>query len=149
VGPAPAIYSTFRFLSARCNQIGAALLAQELSGLALTAGELGVLFLVATLSPVDQTTLGRALRLDKSRVSLVLSDLQARGAIRRKINPSQKRQMVVTITPAGSHLANQALPRGARADERVFEGARAGARERLVSLLTTVVSSHSGFEKQG
>jgi DNA-binding MarR family transcriptional regulator len=142
----PALYNTLRFLSGRCMQVASPLLAQELSDLKLTGGQLGVLYLVATLSPVDQASLGRALRLDKSTVSLVVSAFAVRDIVTRTPNPRRKGQLMVHLTPAGMNLTNEALIRGARADTRLFKNMRVGTRERFVALLTTVINACAGFD---
>jgi MarR family transcriptional regulator, lower aerobic nicotinate degradation pathway regulator len=141
-----AIYRTPRFLMGRCIQIGRSFLYQEIGNLGfMGGGQFGMLFLIAALGPVDQATLARVLRLDKSSVSIILSTLQARGVVDRAGDPCDRRRFLVNTTHAGLRLLRQACPRAARADERVFEGLRPGTRRRFIRLLSCLVSSHSGF----
>jgi DNA-binding MarR family transcriptional regulator len=142
----PAIYRTPRFLMSRCTQIGKSFLFQEIGRFGFTGGaQHGMLFLIAALGPIDQATVGRALQLDKSSVSLISSALRARGAIRREEDPGDQRRLLVNATAAGLKMLKEARPRAARADERVFEGLGSGARKRFVGLLSRLVASHSGF----
>ena len=142
----PAIYRTPRFLMGRCIQIGRSLLHQEIGNLGfMGGGQFGMLFLIAALGPVDQATLGRVLRLDKSSVSIVLSTLQARGVVDRADDPGDGRRFLVNTTDVGLRLLKQACPRAARADERVFEALRPGTHRRFIRLLSCLVSSHSGL----
>lgn len=138
----PKQYLTPRFLMGRCSQIGNAFLMQALGETGLTAAQLGVMFLTGAWAPVDQTAIGRALRLDKSSVSLILSSLQLRGLIRRRSDPRHGRRVQVSLTPKGSRQLNESVPRAAGADARVFEGLSSGARERFCSLLGKVVEAH-------
>jgi DNA-binding MarR family transcriptional regulator len=142
----PAIYRTPRFLMGRCIQIGSSFLIQEIGQLGFTGGaQHGTLFLIAALGPADQATVARALRLDKSSVSIIMSTLQARGLIERGDDPGDRRRLLVNVTPAGLQLLKEARPRIRRADQRVFEGLSSGARERFVGSLSHLVASHSGF----
>jgi MarR family transcriptional regulator, lower aerobic nicotinate degradation pathway regulator len=50
----------------------------------------------------SQADLGRSVRLDRSDVTAVLTELEARGLIERAVDPEHKRRKIVTLTPAGS-----------------------------------------------
>ena len=138
----PKQYLTPRFLMGRCSQIGNAFLTRALGETGFTATQLGVMFLTGAWGPVGQTAIGRALQLDKSSVSLILSSLQLRGLIRRRSDPHHGRRVQVSLTTRGSRQLNESVPRAAGADARVFEGLSNGARERFCVLLGKVVEAH-------
>jgi MarR family transcriptional regulator, temperature-dependent positive regulator of motility len=137
----PGVYRTPRFLMGRCIQVGGAFLGREIGKFGITGAQLGVLFLVAISGPVDQTTIGRALQLDKSSASMMISSLQARGLVRRSADPHHGRRVLVLTTRAGWRGLEKILPRAARADDRVFEGLSSDARDRFCSLLSRVVNA--------
>jgi DNA-binding MarR family transcriptional regulator len=49
----------------------------------------------------SQADLGRSVSLDRSDVTAVLSELEARGLVERTVDPDHKRRKIVTLTPAG------------------------------------------------
>ncbi|MGN6721420.1 MAG: MarR family winged helix-turn-helix transcriptional regulator [Marmoricola sp.] len=51
--------------------------------------------------PASQADLGRDTGIDRSDVTAVLGDLEARGLVERQVDPDHKRRKIVTITPAG------------------------------------------------
>ena len=51
--------------------------------------------------PASQADLGRDTGIDRSDVTQVLGDLEARGLVERAPDPDHKRRKIVTLTPAG------------------------------------------------
>jgi MarR family transcriptional regulator, lower aerobic nicotinate degradation pathway regulator len=49
----------------------------------------------------SQADLGRSVSLDRSDVTAVLSELEARCLVERAVDPEHKRRKIVTLTPAG------------------------------------------------
>lgn len=51
--------------------------------------------------PASQADLGRDTGIDRSDVTAVLTELESRDLIERRVDPRHKRRNIVTITPAG------------------------------------------------
>jgi DNA-binding MarR family transcriptional regulator len=49
----------------------------------------------------SQADLGRSVSVDRSDVTAVISELEARGLVERAVDPEHKRRKIVTLTPAG------------------------------------------------
>jgi DNA-binding MarR family transcriptional regulator len=52
--------------------------------------------------PASQADVGRSTGIDRSDVTAVLTDLEARGLVVRSVDPANKRRKIVTITEQGS-----------------------------------------------
>lgn len=57
--------------------------------------------------PVSQAELARITGIDRSDVVAILNDLSAKHAIERSVNPEDRRQNVVTLTPEGKALLDR------------------------------------------
>src|SRR5882757_6339055 len=52
--------------------------------------------------PASQADLGRDTGIDRSDVTAVLTDLESRGLVERKVDPDHKRRNIVSLTAQGS-----------------------------------------------
>ena len=52
--------------------------------------------------PASQAEVGRSTGIDRSDVTAVLTDLEARGLVVRSVDPANKRRKIVTITERGA-----------------------------------------------
>jgi DNA-binding MarR family transcriptional regulator len=60
-----------------------------------------VLMVLATQeTPVTQNKLTELLQIDKSRTAVIVFDLEKRGLVQIKINPSDRRQHYVSLSPS-------------------------------------------------
>jgi len=102
------LYERPGFLLRRSHQISVAIFERTCASLSLTPAQYGVLSIVEAQPSIDQTRLARALAFDKVTVLRVLKGLQERGLCVRQPVLQGRRQMAVTLTPAGQALLQQA-----------------------------------------
>ncbi len=58
--------------------------------------------------PMTQRELGDDLSIDPSYTTNVVHDLEQRGLVERRVHPTDRRVRIVSVTAAGSELADQA-----------------------------------------
>ncbi|MFC5065562.1 MarR family winged helix-turn-helix transcriptional regulator [Actinomycetospora atypica] len=124
-----------RLATARAEEMGEAALRDE----GISGREYGVLELLAHRSPRSQIDLGRELHVDRTTGASLLAGLEARGLVRRTVDPANRRANLVTLTAAGEALRARASDVLAACDDR-FQARlsgeeRAAMRRMLRSLL--------------
>jgi DNA-binding MarR family transcriptional regulator len=123
--------------------------AVALEGSGLGPYDHGVLALLDETPPETQATIADALGYDRSHLVGVLDDLESRGLIERRRDPSDRRRHVVSLTPAGKE-ALAGLKRVARRVEReFFAPLDPTERTTLTELLTRVAGLHAARFRGG
>ncbi len=92
------------FLLARANALSLTVGNAALSALGLKVRSYAVLALAADPAPPTQRELSEFLRLDPSQVVALVDDLQSRGLVERRPDPTDRRANVVVATDAGREL---------------------------------------------
>ncbi|MEW2131730.1 MarR family winged helix-turn-helix transcriptional regulator [Streptomyces sp. NPDC005435] len=106
----------------------------------LPGGPRGYLVLVALASgeTPSQLALGRQVHLDRTVMTYLLDDLEARGLITRRPDPRDRRARQVLITDEGRTLLDQARARIAHAESRLLADLDEPDARRLRELLARV-----------
>ncbi len=86
-----------------------AVMTARLSALGLRVGEHEVLANLATLPGITQQELAARCFVAKSGVSMLLTQMEAQGLVRREADAADARVRRLTLTPAGAALAQQSL----------------------------------------
>jgi DNA-binding MarR family transcriptional regulator len=102
--PLQTLYGRPGFLLRRANQIAAALFTDAVAEQEVTTTQFGALMALSARGEMDQATLARLLRLDRSTTGLVVANLEKRGAISRTEDESDRRRRLLTMTPQGRAL---------------------------------------------
>ncbi|MEV5069997.1 winged helix-turn-helix transcriptional regulator [Microbacterium sp. LMI12-1-1.1] len=123
------------FLLARANAIALAAGNAALAEHGLKARSYSVLVLASGDARPSQRELAEFLRLDPSQVVSLVDELQSRGLVERRPDPSDRRANVVVATDAGRELVAVARESARAAEERVHAQLSADDRETLGALL--------------
>jgi DNA-binding MarR family transcriptional regulator len=123
------------FLLARANAIALAAGNAALAEHGLKARSYSVLVLASGDARPSQRELAEFLRLDPSQVVSLVDELQSRGLVERRPDPSDRRANVVVATDAGRSLVAIARESARAAEERVHGQLSAEDRETLSALL--------------
>lgn len=129
------LYARPGFLLRRAHQISAAVFEDACRELRLTPAQYGVLTVLDAHPGLGQTSLARALGFDKVTVLRVLRGLEARGLVARAPAPDNKRNVAVSLTPAGAALLLQAHKPAERAYKRLLAPLDKGQQDQLIQLL--------------
>ena len=141
--PAPAklpntlarLYARPGFLLRRAHQISAAVFEDACRDLALTPAQFGVLTVLQAHPGMGQSSLARALGFDKVTVLRVLRGLQTRGLVSRAAAEDNRRNVSVSLTPAGEALLQQAQKPAEKAYKRLMAPLDKQQQEQLLELL--------------
>lgn len=131
----PDIYQRPGFLLRRAHQISASIFERACADLAITPAQYGVLCVVQAQSGIDQSSLARALAFDKVTVLRVLKGLEDRGYCQRSISKASRRQMSVSLTPAGERLLRQAQQPVQQAQDMLMSPFNDSQRAQFMALL--------------
>ena len=82
-----------------------------------------------------QQELGHTLMLDPNNCVLLLNDLDDRGYVERKRDPTDRRRHIVAITPAGTKVLAKAEAKLETLEDEVLSNLDAAEREQLHDLL--------------
>jgi MarR family transcriptional regulator, lower aerobic nicotinate degradation pathway regulator len=129
------LYARPGFLLRRAHQISAAVFEDECRALALTPAQFGVLTVLKAHPGLGQSSLARALGFDKVTVLRVLRGLETRGLVARSPAPENKRNVSVSLTPAGAEMLARAQKPAERAYKRLLAPLDKAQQVQLVGLL--------------
>ena len=101
----------------------------------ITPGQFGVLVLVQANIGLNQTTLGKALGIDRSTVVAVIDKLEARGLVERTPALTDRRSYALQLSPQGKNLLCHARNMVAKHEKRISKGLSKPDQVLLISLL--------------
>ncbi len=112
--------------------------AQGMTGQGLTPGQFGVLALIQANPGLSQSTLGRAMGVDRSTVVSVIDRLEGRGLVRRAPHVTDGRSYALQLSAAGMRRFAEALKRVYQHEQRIVRRLSANERKLLLELLRRV-----------
>lgn len=115
----------------------------------LTLGQFAVMEALLHLGPLNQCDLARKLLRSGGNVTVVVSNLEKRGWVRRVRQPDDRRMVAVHLTPEGRRLIERVFPEHAREVADAFAALSAGEQETLRDLCRKLGRSLEGFKQTG
>lgn len=110
-GPALDLQRYFPYRMARlAEQVSLAVAEVYSERFALTRQEWRVLAILGARADIATKEIGPLTTLDKMQVSRAVQGLQARGIASRKHHPDDRRELIVSLTPAGRALYRKIVP---------------------------------------
>ncbi|MFY9578848.1 MAG: MarR family transcriptional regulator [Gaiellaceae bacterium] len=142
VRPPKALRSSTSHLLKRLGWVAKerALAAYETTG--LTPYHYAVLALLDEEPPETQAMIADALGYDRSHLVGLLDELEERGLIERRRDPSDRRRHLVSLTPEGTRTLNRLRSIARSVDDEFFAPLDAEQREALHALLLQLASHH-------
>ncbi len=113
---------------------------REMADDRITPGQFGVLALIDGNPGLNQSTLARALGIERSTLVAVIDKLETRGLIARGESKRDKRSYALTLTAAGRDLFAHIRRKVRQHEMRIAAGLAPGEAEQLVALLRKVAT---------
>lgn len=130
------------FLLAQLGQHAADRFAERISVLELTPPQAGILRAIAGESGRSQQALSEQLGLLPSRVVAFVDELEHRGCVERRRNPTDRRLHALHLTDTGQALMKEIGKVARQHDQEVTAGLSADDRATLQRLLAGLADQH-------
>ena len=127
------------YLIRRMNQMAEALFLEEAGEYEVTSVQMACLRAIEARPGVDQLRLAHALKLDRTTVAGVVLRLQRKKLISRERDKTDRRSVLLYVTPAGQTLLTNLIPAVDRAQRRMLAALRPAERLALLDLMARVV----------
>jgi len=101
----------------------------------VTPGQFGVLVLIDTNTGLSQSSLARALGIERSTMVGVIDTLEKRDLVKRLKSQTDKRAHALELTSKGLALLNTVKPKVTAHEKRMVSGLREGEIKTLLELL--------------
>lgn len=130
------------FLLRRAQQISSALFMEETASQGVTTTQYGILTVLSHCEPIDQISIAKLLKLDRSTTGLVVKNLEGRSLIERVVDPEDRRRRVLRLTERGRELLAELGQPSSDAQDRVLSVFDAKDAKTFVRLLAQFVEGH-------
>lgn len=135
------------FLIRRLHQIHTGLFLEACGGENITPVMYSVLSCLSQHGAMDQTTLARAVAIDKTNMTDVLRRLMKRGFIKRAVSETDRRVRLTTLTPAGEEVLKRADPLASDAHRETLAALSPQDRVRFIRMMMTIVEAAESRER--
>lgn len=122
----------------------AQLFAERLAALELTPPHAGILRMIAAQPGLSQQELSGQLGLLPSRMVTYLDELETRGEVERRRNPTDRRLYALYLTKSGEKLM-QALSELAREHEQALTAGLTGQQRKTLNELLSTLAEQQGL----
>ncbi|RRO20753.1 MarR family transcriptional regulator [Saccharopolyspora rhizosphaerae] len=129
------IQSLPSWLTGRVAARGRDLVAAALAAEGLRLSQHAVLAAVAEHGPLAQADLVRRLEIDPKDVVGLVNELQGKGLLQRRPNPSDRRKNAVSATPEGLATLQRCATLADQANQQLLAPLSTAERELLITLL--------------
>jgi DNA-binding MarR family transcriptional regulator len=130
------------FLLAQLGAHAAKLFAERIAGLDLTPAQAGLLRLLARTPGRSQRELADDLGMPPSRFVPFADELEERGLIERRKNPSDRRLYALHLTEQGDSLLAELHKAGAAHEQQVCQALSPEEHQQLSALLRRMAEQH-------
>jgi DNA-binding MarR family transcriptional regulator len=133
--PASLMVHTGFLLHQTAEEVGE-LVEARLAPLELKGPQYGLLALLEEAAPLSQHDAAKRLHVDRTTMVAMVDDLEERGRVERRRDPTDRRKNALHLTAPGRAVVKRAHRVVAAAEERYFEGLTEGQRNVLHRILT-------------
>lgn len=131
----------------RLQQIAVAIFLQEAEPHGVTPVQYATMQALANAPGVDQRTLARSIGFDTSTIASVIDRLEARGLVRRDLDPSDRRVRLLSLTGPGHALLNEVVPAMRRAQERMLQPLPPQDQVEFLRMLNQLVTANNALSR--
>ena len=141
------LYSDPGHLIRRTYQISLAIFLQECQHLNLGLGDCAVLYGVQALPGTDQISLSKAIAIDRSTITRVVSRLVSRGLIKRNESEEDQRKKTLSLTAEGQMIFHRIQPQIDTVNKRMLAPLRRDEQKQFIDFLTTICNANNDFSR--
>lgn len=116
----------------------------HLKNMGIKGHSVNALWVIAQRGETSQQDLARELAIDQGTLVSVIDELTEKGALRKEINPKDRRVNLLSLTEVGIKLLEDGLLRLKQHEEHVFSSLTASEHQLLGTLLEKVNRSLGG-----
>lgn len=140
------LYSRPGFMIRRAHQITISVFQAHAGDLGLTNTQFGVLYILKRYPRIDQVTLAKLLRLDRSTTGTVLATLETRGFVSRGVGASDRRRRVLSLTKDGEAMLNAVQKKSSGTSDTLLAALSEKERTVFLDLLARIVGHFEAGE---
>lgn len=140
------LYGRPGFMIRRAHQITISVFQAHAGELGLTNTQFGVLYILKRYPSIDQVTLAKLLRLDRSTTGTVVATLESRGLVARDIGQSDRRRRVLALTTEGETTLLQVQQKSAGTSRTLLAAFTPEERTVFLDLLARLVGHFESGE---
>jgi len=127
----------------------------DLEALSLEPRHFGLMRALAAAKALSQQALGESLHIPASSIVALLDQLEAKGLVCRRLDPTDRRVRLVELTEAGQAVLERAVEIGISIEAALCQGFDPDQRESLISNLQKVAGNigltlgvHPGYRSE-
>src|SRR5215813_7532581 len=152
----PKLRGPTAFLLAQIGAHAAGQFGERLKSLRLLRPHAGILRLIAASPGLSQQELGRRLAILPSQLVALLDELQERGLIERRQDPTDRRTYALHLTASGRNTTEEIGRIAREHDDAICSGLDSDERQQLHGLLSRIANQqglnpgvHPGYRQLG
>lgn len=129
------------FLIRRLHQIHTGLFLESCGEENITPVMYSVLSCLSQHGPLDQTTLAKAVAIDKTNMTDILKRLMNRGYVVREVADTDRRMRVTSLTTAGKEVLERTDPFAREAHRKTLDALSPQDRVRFTKMMMQIVDA--------
>lgn len=137
------------YLARRLWQIAATMQSEALAPHDLAPWHMALLAQIQATPGQDRNCLAAAIGIDATSTGQALAAFEARGLVRRDVNPQDRRAYAFTLTPEGEALRNTLAGPVRDVARRLLSPLTEAEAETLLSMLVRLVEAHEDHARPG
>ena len=149
---APPVHRIPNALARRFFQICTAATAAVVEGAGLTPLEFAVMaYLNSTIGQpdIDQSSLASRLGIDRNNTSLLVSSLEKKGLLERRVSGADRRARLVRLTRRGEKLFAELWPIALAGQHHLLEVLEPAEREQFLDMLVRIIEANRALARPG
>jgi DNA-binding MarR family transcriptional regulator len=131
----------------RSHQIGLSIFAECFKDLDMTPLQFSIMWTLNLHPGLDQITLSKSVALDRATCSNIVTRLESKGYIQRKIDPENRRAKLVKLAPKGKKLLSEAKDPMDYVQKKLIEPLNANEKKLFLKCLQKLVDSSNELSR--
>ena len=131
----------------RFHQIGLSIFAKEFKDTDTTPLQFSILWTLNLNPDIDQITLAQMVALDRTTCSNIVSRMEKKGELVRRVNPQNKRAKLVTLTAKGKKLLKEVEGSMFKVQKKLLDPLSTKEKQIFLACLQKLVDSNNELSR--